>query len=124
MSNAGLADLTRSPRAPIGEIVSHMYRRYLTGLRWATGWRLLSGVALAVSLPLGAPLSAQIIGRYERDRGRSMLRVVGQNLAEHYYDTTFHGVDLQVATARADSQIQIAKSNAYIFSVIGTSTFA
>lgn len=95
-----------------------MYRRYLTGLRWATGWRLLSSVALAVSLPLGAPLSAQIIGRYERDRGRSMLRVVRQNLAAHYYDTTFHGVDLQAAAARADSQIQVAQSNAYIFSVI------
>ena len=98
--------------------MSHMYRRYLTGLRWPTGWRLLSGVALAMSLPLGAPLSAQSIGRYERDRGRSMLRVVGQNLAEHYYDTTFHGVDLQAAAARADSQIQIAQSNARIFSII------
>jgi hypothetical protein len=60
-------------------------------------------VVLAASLPLRAPLSAQTIGGYERGRGRDMLRVVRDRLEKHYYDSTFHGLDLRAAAARADS---------------------
>jgi hypothetical protein len=58
-------------------------------------------VALGASLPLRDALSAQTIGGYERGRGRNMLRAVRQSLEQHYYDSTFHGLDLRAAAARA-----------------------
>ncbi len=73
---------------------------------------------LAGGLPLGGPLGAQTIGGYERGRGRDMLRVVRERLERDYYDSTFHGIDLRAAAARADSQIQAAQSNSQIFRVI------
>jgi carboxyl-terminal processing protease len=101
-----------------GDHTDNGYRSHPMRLYWTTAWRFVNVLALVGSLPLNAPLHAQTIGGYERDRGRIMLRVVRQHLEEHYYDSTFHGVDLRAAAARADSQIQIAQSNAQIFSII------
>jgi carboxyl-terminal processing protease len=75
-------------------------------------------IVLAAGSPLPAPLSAQTIGANERDRGRTMLRTVRERLEKHYYDSTFHGIDLRAAAARADSQIQVAQSNGQIFRII------
>jgi carboxyl-terminal processing protease len=78
------------------------------------------GITLMVALLLtmhGA-LSAQAIGGYERTRGRMILRVVHEHLEKHYYDSTFHGINLGAVAARADSLIQVAQSNSQIFTVI------
>ena len=73
---------------------------------------------LALALTVRGALSAQLPGGYERERGRIMLRVVREHLEEHYYDSTFRGIDLRAAAARADSLIQVAQSNSQIFTVI------
>jgi carboxyl-terminal processing protease len=78
----------------------------------------ISLVVLATSRPLCPRLSAQTIGGRERARGHTMLRTVRESLEKHYYDSTFHGIDLRAAAARADSQIQVAQSNGQIFRII------
>jgi C-terminal processing protease CtpA/Prc len=75
-------------------------------------------IVLAASLHLNAPLRAQTIGGYERGNGREVLRAVWEGLEKHYYDSTFHGLDLRAAAARADSEIQTAQSNSHIFGII------
>jgi hypothetical protein len=80
--------------------------------------RCITLVVLAAGPSLWPPLSAQTIGGYERGRGHLMLRAVRERLEKDYYDPTFHGLDLRVAAARADSQIQAAESNGQIFRII------
>ncbi|HKU61352.1 MAG TPA: S41 family peptidase [Gemmatimonadales bacterium] len=75
-------------------------------------------LAAAAAAPLCAPVSAQTIGAYERGRGHNMLRTVRERLEKHYYDSSFHGLDLRAAAARADSQIGVARSNGEIIRVI------
>lgn len=78
--------------------------------------------ALAALLLLGATalntVRAQAIGNTERARGRYMLGVVRENIEHQFYDSTFRGIDLRAAAARADSQIQAAQSNSQIFTII------
>jgi hypothetical protein len=84
--------------------------------------RCITLVVLAAGPSLWPPLSAQTIGGYERGRGHLMLRAVRERLEKDYYDPTFHGLDLRVAAARADSQIQAAESNGQIFRIIAGSS--
>ncbi|MGI8842785.1 MAG: S41 family peptidase [Gemmatimonadaceae bacterium] len=53
-----------------------------------------------------------------RDRGRFMLEQVRLDLQKHYYDSTFHGVDLDAAYAQADSQLLTARDNNHLFAII------
>ncbi len=46
----------------------------------------------------------------DRSRGHRMLRHVREQLEKHYYDTTYHGVDLAKTYAQADSAIDVAGS--------------
>jgi len=77
-------------------------------------------VALGLILATGLAATgvAQLPGALDRERGRLMLRVVRDYLQRHYYDSTFHAVDLAASAARADSQIQRATSNSEIFEAI------
>jgi hypothetical protein len=74
------------------------------------------GIVIVATLAAAVAIqaAAQSIGSYERGRGRDMLRVVRDRLEQYYYDSTFHGVDLASAAARADSQIRVAGSNVQI----------
>lgn len=55
-------------------------------------------------------LGAQGLDWEERRRGHRMLETLREDIEKHYYDTTFGGVDLAAAFARADSAIEAAGS--------------
>ena len=75
--------------------------------------------AVAVSLCMCAvPLSAQGLSAYERDRGLAMLRTGRKDLEEHYYDTTFRGVNLTTHWDSAETLVRRAESNSQVFAVI------
>lgn len=84
--------------------------------RWALVMALLAAVTAAAA--------AQLPGVHDRERGRIMLRVVRERLERYYYDTTFHGHDLDLLFARGDTLIQRATSNSEIFAIIGQTVMA
>ncbi len=65
-----------------------------------------------------APLSAQGVSRYDRDRVLVMLRAARKDLEEHYYDTTFRGVNLASHWDSAETVIRTAQSNSQMFGII------
>jgi carboxyl-terminal processing protease len=68
------------------------------------------------------PLAAQDLSAYDRERGLIMLRGVRRNLREFYYDSTFHGLDLDSLIRRAEARIRRAKSNSEVLAVIASVT--
>src|SRR5687767_4642056 len=55
---------------------------------------------------------------FQRERARTMLRVVKNDLKKNYYDTNFHGMDLEARFNAADAKIKEAESVGQIFGVI------
>jgi hypothetical protein len=47
-----------------------------------------------------------------------MLRVVEKDLRQHYYDTTFHGLQLAPLFDSAEARIAVAQSNSEAFLTI------
>jgi C-terminal processing protease CtpA/Prc len=60
----------------------------------------------------------------DRQRNHLMLRAVESDLREHYYDTTFHGLDLRMLFDSADARIAAAKSNGEAFLAIAVTLAA
>ncbi|MFN2455596.1 MAG: S41 family peptidase [Pyrinomonadaceae bacterium] len=77
-------------------------------------------VAALFIVTAGSPRTArgQLAGS-DRGRGREMLRTVRLQIQKHYYDPTYHGVDLDARFKAADEAIKQAKSNSEIFGIIG-----
>jgi len=65
-----------------------------------------------------APLSAQAVSHYERERVLVMLRVAREDLEQHYYDTTFRGVNLASHWDSAETLIRAAQSNNQMFGIV------
>jgi C-terminal processing protease CtpA/Prc len=61
---------------------------------------------------------AQPFDKYQRDRGVAMLHDVVDAVRKHYYDPTFHGVDLAASLKSAEQVIQNANSNTEVFGAI------
>jgi len=57
-----------------------------------------------------APAVAQDLSSENRQRGHRMLRQLREQLEKYYYDSTYHGVDLDRSSAKADSSIDAAGS--------------
>ena len=74
-------------------------------------------VVLAVALSTGAA-GAQTIEQ-ERDRGKTMLREIKKDLQKHYYDTSFHGLDLDAHFKTAELRMQSASSLWVVFAIVG-----
>jgi C-terminal processing protease CtpA/Prc len=73
--------------------------------------------ALAVSLSLAQqPLSAT--DKLNRDRAHVMLRDAYENLKKHYYDTKYHGLDLDARYKEHDAAIARSTSLGEGFSVV------
>jgi C-terminal processing protease CtpA/Prc len=64
------------------------------------------------------PVQSQAVTNYERDSGREMLRMIKADIQKNYYDSTFHGVDLEARFKEADEKIKKATSNGHIFGII------
>jgi C-terminal processing protease CtpA/Prc len=54
----------------------------------------------------------------DRERGRVMLHTIQRELQKHYYDRTFHGVDLETRFNQADQALKKAASNSEMFGII------
>jgi C-terminal processing protease CtpA/Prc len=77
--------------------------------------RVLAASCLAVSL--AATAVAQSIA-VDRQRGEQMLDQIREDLVEHYYDPTFHGIDLDDLIERARQRINTAQSIGEIFGLL------
>lgn len=63
-------------------------------------------------------VQAQTATGYDRDRGRSMLRTIKNDLLKNYYDPDFRGIDVEARFKAADEKIKTATSNGQIFGII------
>jgi C-terminal processing protease CtpA/Prc len=75
-----------------------------------------AGAAL-LALSLAIPAAAQSIA-VDRRRGEQMLDQIREDLVEHYYDPTFHGIDLDALIDRARQRINAAGSLGEIFGLL------
>ena len=71
--------------------------------------------ALSLSLLCLGALATLAAGQemtgFDRQRAHLMLRAAEQDLRDHYYDTTFHGLDLRTLFDSTDARIAAAHSN-------------
>src|SRR5262245_35990830 len=54
----------------------------------------------------------------DRDRGRTMLNVIKNDLKKNYYDTSFHGMDVDARFKQAEEKINSATSQGQILGII------
>ena len=77
---------------------------------------------IAITILLSCGLASSVVGQsltsYDREAGREMLKLVRLDIEKHYYDPSFHGIDLRERFGQADERIKNAKSNSEIFGVI------
>ena len=55
---------------------------------------------------------------FQRERGRAMLKTIKDDLKKNYYDTDFHGVDVEARFGAADAKIREAESVGQVFGII------
>lgn len=79
---------------------------------------LLSALSVCLVFNCAQPIHAQSFSSQDRDRGALMLKIIKDDISKHYYDPTFHGIDLDARFQLADSKIKLTKSNAEVFGVI------
>jgi C-terminal processing protease CtpA/Prc len=70
------------------------------------------------------PVRSQQLSSSERERDRMMLKIIKDDVKEHYYDPTFHGVNLDESFKAADEKIKQATSNSQIFAIIAQTLMA
>ena len=68
----------------------------------------------SVTLVLGQSVPSNT----DRERGRVMLNALKEDLKKHYYDTNFHGMDVDARFKAADEKIKVANSQGQIFGII------
>jgi C-terminal processing protease CtpA/Prc len=64
------------------------------------------------------PSDAQPLEKYQRERGLQMLRDVADALRKHYYDPSYHGIDMPPKIKAAEQLVQNANNNSQIFGAI------
>ncbi len=80
--------------------------------------RALPLAAAALILASALPPSAQELRSVDRTRGKTMLKVVKKELQNHYYDPTFHGLDLEARFRKAEADLEQAGSLGQVFGII------
>jgi len=76
-------------------------------------------LALALLLLHGSGAArAQSINSLDRDRARGMLDVIKKALKEHYYDPTYHGMDVEARFKVSKEKIDAAQTLSQAFAVI------
>lgn len=78
----------------------------------------LLATALSVFARLNPAQQPAPLDKINIDRAHQMLRDAHDELRKHYYDTKFHGLDLEARYKEADAQIAGAKSLAQCFGSI------
>ena len=81
--------------------------------------RAARAVLVLLSLAITpAALPAQKVDRELYERGRRMLDQLRRDLQENYYDTQFHGIDLDAGFAKADSAMKSAPTPNHLMAAI------
>jgi len=82
--------------------------------------RLSKLVMLSALVYLGGirPLLSEQFSKFERERAKMMLKIVKEDIDKFYYDTTYHGVDLDASFAAASEKIDKAESMGQCFAAI------
>jgi C-terminal processing protease CtpA/Prc len=80
----------------------------------------IAGLVLIVvfSVLAGLLYAQQKFDNNELQRDRNILRDAYQNVKKHYYDSKFHGLDIDARYREADDEMKKAGSNAEAFSII------
>src|SRR5215510_5892343 len=78
---------------------------------------LIAGLCLIAPRALQSAL-AQPDLNFQRERGRVMLRTIKDDLKKNYYDTDFHGMDVEARFSAADAKMKEAASVGQIFGII------
>jgi carboxyl-terminal processing protease len=71
-----------------------------------------------IGAPLASRLAPQTLSKLDREDDRAMLRDALDVVKKHYYDPTFHGLDLDKVFAKYDERMQAAQSNHQAFTII------
>lgn len=66
----------------------------------------------------GLTTQAQSISKTERERARTMLQAMKEDIKKYYYDPNFHGLDLEARFSAADEKIKTATSLGQLFGII------
>jgi carboxyl-terminal processing protease len=76
-------------------------------------------VALLLLLSLNTlSTGAQTIDNIDRDRGRDMLNTIKEDIKKYYYDSAYHGMDVDTRFKQAEEKIKQAKSLGQVFGII------
>ena len=76
---------------------------------------MIAAGALATLAPIASlPVEAQA-SRIDRERGHVMLRALRKDIEQHYYDSTYRGIDLEARIAKTAAGIDSADSLQEIF---------
>lgn len=78
---------------------------------------LQAGMGLLL-LSVARPVHARQMGPLDRERGVLMLHAIQKDLAQRYYDSTFHGLNLKALCDSAEADIRTAQTNSDIFGII------
>lgn len=62
--------------------------------------------------------TAQSVSGADRDRGRSMLKAIKEDIKKHYYDPAYGGMDVDARFAAADEKMKQAASLGQVFGII------
>jgi carboxyl-terminal processing protease len=90
------------------EIMNHFQTRTLVCAITLLAW-------LASCHPL---IAQQKMDRIERERLKSILNIVKNEVKDHYYDPSFHGIDLDARFKKADSRLNEVTTTSQGLSVI------
>jgi C-terminal processing protease CtpA/Prc len=74
--------------------------------------------ALLAAIPSASLLSQQKMDSYNRERARAILHDAYDNVKKHYYDTRFHGLDIDARFHEYDQKIADASSLSQSFGLI------
>lgn len=64
------------------------------------------------------PLHAQSLSSTDRERGRTMLKTIKEDIKKNYYDASFHGLDVDARFALAEEKLKTAGSLGQVFGII------
>jgi carboxyl-terminal processing protease len=86
-----------------------------SSLTFATA--LIAGLCLIAPQAIQSAL-AQPDLNFQRERGRAMLKTIKDDLKKNYYDTNFHGMDIEARFSAADAKMKEAASVGQVFGII------
>src|SRR5437763_6138572 len=78
--------------------------------------RALALLLAVVAMPRPVqPQQQQKLSGLDRDRGREMLELIKNDIKKNYYDSTFHGVDLDAHLKKANDKFKQDTSLGQLF---------